>query len=104
MPVESGVKYAANFWTHLRDFQASVGIRGRALRDFQARVGARVRALTLPLPLPLPLTLPLPLPLTLPLPLRLPLHLTLQTPHKFNCASPQPSATRRRKLHEQADG
>ena len=21
MPVESGVKYAANFWTHLRDFQ-----------------------------------------------------------------------------------
>ena len=45
MPVESGVKYAANFWTHLRDFQ---------------------------------------------------------TPHKFSCASPQPSATRRRKQHEQA--
>ena len=57
MPVESGVKYAANFWTHLRDFQARVGIRVRALRDFQARVGIGLE------PLPYP-TLPAPPPLT----------------------------------------
>ena len=30
MPVESGVKYAANFWTHLRDFQTPHGARCEA--------------------------------------------------------------------------